>query len=252
MKKVLVTGATGNVGSRFVPRLLAKGYEVRILVRQAITTAAEIVIGDLDDANTLPAAVAGMDAVIHIAASYNPAHDTNLSGTLSLAHAAIAAGVQRFVFVSTAKVYRPDYGRPAREDDVLAIHEDNAYFAGKVATEQALLSLNIDTRILRLGFVYGDGDTHLARMKGHFHPDAKLHMVHHLDVAQALILLLERDGLNGEVFNLGDDAPVSFQELGLATPTTEPLRYPFEGVMDTSKLRSRTGFRLLVPRYKKE
>jgi nucleoside-diphosphate-sugar epimerase len=252
MKKVLVTGATGNVGSRFVPRLLAKGYGVRILVRHAIASAAEVVIGDLNDAGTLPAAVTGVDAVIHIAAAYDPVKDTNLSASLSLAHAAIAAGVQRFIFVSTARVYRPDYGRPAREDDKLATHEDNAYFAGKIATEQALLSLKMDTRILRLGFVYGDGDDHLARMKGNFHPDAKLHMIHHKDVAQALILLLNTDGLNGEIFNLGDDAPVRFKELGLSTPTTEPLKYPFEGIMDTSKLRDRTGFRLLVPTYQKE
>lgn len=252
MKKVLVTGATGNVGSRFVPRLIKKGYDVHILVRHAISSAATIVIGDLNDAATLPAAVAGMDAVIHIAASYDPVNDTNLSGTLSLANAAIKAGVQRFVFVSTAKVYRPDYGRPAREDDPLATHEDNAYFAGKIAAEQALLSLNIDVRILRLGFVYGDGDAHLARMKGDFHPDAKLHMVHHRDVAQALILLLEMDGLNGEVFNLGDDAPVSFRELGLATSIKGPLKYPFEGVMDTSKILKRTGLKLFVPGYNKE
>jgi len=300
MKKVLVTGATGKVGSRFVARLIEKGYDVRMLVRKPITLNASgmmgdlaaiisdgvsVSIGDLNDPSTIAPAVIGIDAVIHIAAAYNPTHDTNLKGTMALVNAAIAANVERFIFVSTAKVYRKDYGRPAKEDDVPDVHEDNAYFAGKVATEQALLSLHKDVRILRLGFVYGDGDLHLKTMQEDFrlrsmeenpdskateenlqaeatqdnlrlrtkketsHPAARLHMVHHLDVAQALLLLLNTDGLNGEIFNLGDDAPMSFYELGLANPTKEPLIDPFAYIMDTSKLRFKTGFRPLVPAY---
>ena len=70
MKKVLVTGATGKVGSRFVSRLLAKGYDVRILVRDAAKASplaergAGIVIGDLDNTDALSAAVKDIDAVI--------------------------------------------------------------------------------------------------------------------------------------------------------------------------------------------
>ena len=82
-------------------------------------------------------------------------------------------------------------------------------------------------------------------------------MVHHLDVAQALTLLLHTDGLNGEIFNVADDSPITMYELadsfGAAADTFDPaegaLINPFDGIMDISKLRNRTGFRPLVPSY---
>jgi len=81
--------------------------------------------------------------------------------------------------------------------------------------------------------------------------------VHHLDIAQALVLLLHTDGLNGEIFNIADDAPITLYELadsfGQAADTFDPaegpLNDPFEGIMDISKLRNKTGFRPLVPSY---
>lgn len=278
MKKVLITGATGKVGSRFVSRILAKGYDVSILVRDAtkasalVELGARVVIGDLTHAETLPPAVKDVEAVIHMAAYFSTSGDNegvmmaNHTGTVALANASIAAGVKRFIYVSTGKVYRPDYQRPAKEDDLLNIHDPRAYFASKIAAENELLSLHksngLDIRIIRLGFVYGDRDPHikeivprLKRSKGH--SGARMHMIHHLDVAQALILLLHTDGLNGEVFNVADDAPISLYELadsvGLAAdafdPDEGPLINPFDGIMDTSKLRNRTGFRPIVPSY---
>src|SRR5688572_19475122 len=107
--KVLVTGATGKVGSRFVPRLIAKGYDVRIMVRDAskvveLTKAgAETVTGDLQRPDTLEAAVEGVDAVIHLAAFFRSFTEnekiinTNYNGTVGLAKAAVKAGVKRFV-----------------------------------------------------------------------------------------------------------------------------------------------------------
>ena len=84
-----------------------------------------------------------------------------------------------------------------------------------------------------------------------------MHMVHHLDVAQALFLLMNTEGLDGEIFNVGDDAPITLYELadsfGKVAETFDaeepPLNDPFEGIQDISKLRSRTGFRPLVPSY---
>ena len=82
-------------------------------------------------------------------------------------------------------------------------------------------------------------------------------MVHHLDVAQALYLPLQTEGLNGETFNIADDAPVTMYELadsmGQADNAFEvgegPLSDPFAGIVDISKLRHKTGFRPLIPSY---
>jgi len=278
MKKILVTGATGKVGSRFVKRVLAKGYDVRILVRDAAKASslaelgAEVVIGDLNNADTLPPAVEGIDAVIHIAAFFRSFTDnegiikTNHAGTVALANAAIAAGIKRFVFTSTGNVYGSDYGRPAKEDDVVNVNDPRAYSSSKIAAENELISLHknkgFDVRVLRLGFVYGDRDPHIEEIipvmkKWKRHSGYRMHMVHHLDVAQALTILLHTDGLNGEIFNVADDAPISVYELvdsfgqtaDTFDPAEGPLAKPFEGIMDISKLRRRTGFRPLVPSY---
>src|SRR5665213_962232 len=278
MKKVLVTGATGKVGSRFVSRILAKGYDVRILARDAakasafVERGAKVVIGDLNNSDALSAAVKGIDAVIHVAAYFRTVNDTegiirtNHAGTVALANASITAGVKRFIFTSTGNVYGSDYQRPAKEDDVVNLNDPRAYSSSKIAAENELISLHknkgFDIRILRLGFVYGDRDPHIEEIipvlkKWKRHSAYRMHMVHHLDVALALTLLLHTDGINGEIFNVADDAPISLYELadsfGLAADTFDPaegpLAKPFEGIMDISKLRNKTGFRPLVPSY---
>ncbi|MDR3678402.1 MAG: NAD(P)-dependent oxidoreductase [Flavipsychrobacter sp.] len=276
--KILVTGATGKVGSRLVPRMLAKGYDVSILVRDAAKAStlaqlgARVVVGDLFSPDTLPAAVEGVDAVIHLAALFRTFTDnegivkTNYGGTVALANASITAGVKRFVFVSTGNVYGSGYQHPAREDDKVNINDPRAYSSSKIAAEQELLSLHkikdFDVRVLRLGFVYGDKDPHIEEIipllkKMKRHSGSRMHMVHHLDVAQSLTLLLHTEGLNGEIFNVADDAPITLYELadsvGQAAdafdPAEGPLADPFEGILDISKLRSTTCFRPLVPSY---
>jgi nucleoside-diphosphate-sugar epimerase len=276
--KILVTGSTGKVGSRFVARILAKGYDVRILVREAakasalVKLGAKVVIGDLNDTDTLPPAVKDIDAVIHIAAFFRSFTDnesiikTNHAGTVALANASITAGVKRFIFTSTGNVYGTDNQRPSREDDLLDVNDPRAYSSSKISAENELVALykrtGFDVRVLRLGFVYGDRDPHVEEIipimkKWKRHSGYRMHMVHHLDVAQALTILLHTDGLDGEIFNVADDAPISLYELvdsfGLAAdtfdPTEGPLAKPFEGIMDISKLRKKTSFRPLVPSY---
>jgi len=276
--RILVTGATGKVGSRLVPRLIAKGHEVRILVRDAakapalMEQGAKAVVGDLFNSASLPAAVEGVDAIVHLAALFRTFTDTegitntNYNGTVALAKAAIEAGVKRFVFTSTSNVYHSGYGHPAREDDAVDRNDSRVYSSSKIAAEQELLALHksdgLDVRILRLSFVYGDKDPHIEEIlpllkKMNRHSGWRMQMLHHLDVAQGVNLMLNLDGLDGEIFNIADDAPVTLYELAdsfgrvaESFPEKEgPLNDPFEGIMEIEKIRKIAGYRPLIPSY---
>ena len=176
--KLLLTGATGRVGSHLLPRLVAQGHDVRAVARSEVAAervkaaGAEPVLADLLDPDGYRAALDGRDAVVHLAAVLRSTDDdeirrANLEATRRLAGAAIDAGVARFVFTSTNLVYPGGLGRPASEDDEPAPPAAwGAYPASKAEAERALLALHRDRglglRIVRLAFVYGEGDPHLA------------------------------------------------------------------------------------------
>lgn len=127
----LVTGTTGEVGRRFVPRLLSQapqGDHVRVLVRDESKVAAladlgaQVVVGDLRDSEALGKALAGVDAVVNIAAAFRGVPDeearaVNRDAALELGRASAASGVRRFVQVSTNLVYGTGRGRPHTEED---------------------------------------------------------------------------------------------------------------------------------------
>jgi nucleoside-diphosphate-sugar epimerase len=269
--RTLVTGATGRVGSRFVPRLLQQGEEVVVLVRDADrgeplrNRGAEVVAGDLRDPDGRRRALGGVDAVVHLAASFRGVPDeeavaVNRTATVELARAAVDAGVGRFVLVSTNLVYGPGRGRPTREDDPPR-PPAAAYPASKAAAEEALRELHrsdgLGLRVARLAFVYGEGDPHLAEslMWARRWPAHKrLHLVHHADVAQGLLRALRAAGVDGGTWNLADDAPVTAVELHQlnreppADPAGEPADDdPWEGIVDTARARAELGFRPIYP-----
>ncbi|NGN64937.1 NAD(P)-dependent oxidoreductase [Streptomyces sp. A7024] len=276
--KMLVTGATGRVGSRAVPRLLqwANGPddEVRVLVRTAekgepaAALGAVPVVGDLRDAEARRKALAGVDAVVHTAVAFRgvpdeEAYAVNRDATLGLARDAVAEGVGRFLFTSTTLVYGPGRGRPATEADepraggVL----DGAYPQSKRDAERELRELaaadGLDLRIARLGFVYGDGDPHLpeaARQAMDWPAHQGLHCVHHADVARALWRILRSADAAGGTYNVVDDAPLSAAEIlelnGTALPdgmADRGLADPWWQVMSNRRLRDELGFRPLYP-----
>jgi nucleoside-diphosphate-sugar epimerase len=266
----LVSGATGRLGSRIVPRLLAEGERVRVVVRgdeaaEALRAqGAEIVLGDLREPQTRREAVDGVEAVVHLAAAFRGVPDdearaVNHTATVDLARAAVSAGVERFVFASTNLVYGPGRGRPARESDDPV--PTGAYPESKVAAEEALLALHrsdgLGLRVVRLAFVYGEGDPHLGeslRWASTWPAHQRLHLVHHADVGQALIRALRSTGIDGMTFNAADDAPVTAAELhvlnGVPLPedaATRPLDDPWAGIVDTAAARTTLGFRPIFP-----
>src|SRR6188768_3582398 len=148
--KILITGATGKVGSRLAKRLAQRGDQVRALVRDLTRGAdlrqagIELAEGDLLEPDSLAAALRGVDVVVHCAAFFRgatpeQAHAVNDLGTQHLAHAARDAAVNRFIFTSTGLVYGRTGGRLAQEDDHCA--PIDAYPASKLAAERFLLAL---------------------------------------------------------------------------------------------------------------
>ncbi|MEU8850840.1 NAD(P)-dependent oxidoreductase [Streptomyces sp. NPDC048564] len=270
----LVTGTTGQVGRRFVPRLLAQsraGEQVRVLVRDEARgepfaeLGAEVVVGDLRDTGTLGKAVAGADAVVNVAASFRGVPDeeawaVNRDAAVALGRAALAAGVRRFVQVSTGLVYGTGRCRPLTEDDESRPGGAmwGAYPESKAAAERELRGMEgLDVRVARLPFVYGEGDPHLAQSlmwAGNWAATQRLHMGHHADVAQGLLRLLYAPGIAGRVYNIADDVPVTAVELhqlnGVEIPEemyarTDPA--PWLAVMSTERIRRELGYRPLFP-----
>jgi nucleoside-diphosphate-sugar epimerase len=262
--KILVTGATGKVGSRLVQRLVRRGDDVRALVRDKSKLDAKgvsAVVGDLLDPASLAAAVKGIDAVVHCAAFFRgateaQAHATNDQGTRHLADAARSAGVKRFVFTSTGNVYGGTNGRLANEDE--PCNPTAAYPVSKLAAEKFLLALDgIDVRVLRLPFVYGDGDPHIKEIIPYmktFPASMKMSIAHHVDVGQAVERILDRASPSFRIYNVVDDEPVDlatmFASEGAPPPDgSDPERArAFNTVMDGRRIRADLGFAPQFPR----
>ncbi len=265
--KILVTGATGKVGSRLSRRLAQRGDQVHALVRDRARAAhllearVELIEGDLLKPASLAAAAHSMDAIVHCAAFFRgatpeQAHATNDLGTRHLASAAQSASVKRFVFISTGLVYGATGGRLAREDDACA--PTAAYPVSKLAAERYLLNLEgLDVRVLRLPFVYGDGDRHIEEaipMMRSFPPTQRMSIGHHADVAQAVSRLLDAPSPAHRIYNVVDDeAPdlaTLFAAVGMPPPDgsdAESAR-AFDTLMDGRRIREDLGFRPRFPR----
>jgi len=265
--KILVTGATGKVGSRLAKRLAQRGDPVRALVRDPSRAAdlrdarIEIAEGDLLKVDSLAAAVRGVDAVVHCAAFFRgatpeQAHAVNDLGTRNLASAARAASVKRFIFTSTGLVYGPTAGRLAQEDDPCA--PTAAYPQSKLAAERFLLAFEgLDVHVLRLPFVYGNGDPHIeeaiAMLQG-FPPKQRMSLGHHADVAQAVARLLDTASPAYRIYNVVDDeAPelaTLFASVGQPPPdgsNAEGAR-AFDTLLDGRRIREDLGFKPQFPR----
>ncbi|WP_437534527.1 NAD(P)-dependent oxidoreductase [Sorangium sp. So ce726] len=264
--KILITGATGRIGSRLAKRLAQRGDQVRALVRDRTRAAdpgdagIELVQGDLLDAESLAAAVRGVEAVVHCAAfrgaTAEQEHAINGLGTQHLASAARAAFVKRFLFMSAGVVYGSTGGRLAGEDDPCA--PIDAYAVNKLAAERFLLALEgLDARVLRLPFVYGDGDPHIAEavpMTRAFPPTQRLSIAHHADVAQAVARLLAAPSPAHRIYNVVDDEAPTLAALFASVSEPPPdgsdaeRARTIDALLDGRRIRADVGFTPAFPR----
>jgi nucleoside-diphosphate-sugar epimerase len=243
---ILVTGATGQVGRRLVPRLLSwrePGDAVRVLVRTREAAerfealGAQAVVGDITEASDRKRALEGAALVVNTAATFRDPgvaepdlYAVNRDAAVALARESEQVGVRRFVQVSTIHVYGPGVGRPVREDDELRAPDagegerHRVYPHSKRQAEELIRSLcaqtGFDVITLRLPFVYGDGDPHIGNALAHFGlgdrpAHALLPMCHHADVAQGVHRALRtvRSHRPGYVaYNIAGDAASSMYE----------------------------------------
>ncbi|EIN0285736.1 epimerase [Salmonella enterica subsp. enterica serovar Newport] len=254
---ILITGATGLVGTRLLPRLMNAGFTCRALVRPGKTLPAgvEAVEGDILDPRSLEKAIEGVDAIVHLAAMFRTQETEqiwkiNFEGTRNLLDAAKKVSPDcRLILASTGLVYGAGSDRPSRECDQVSPVRD--YPASKVAAEKLLQDSGLNGSILRFGFVYGDNDGHIAQIphiaqRMNLHPASRLSMIHHRDIATFVKMGLAGT-LDGKIVNTVDDAPMTIFELSamageLIDLTSEPLQDPWSGVMDGS-LAQTLGFR---------
>src|SRR5258708_22053349 len=216
--KVLVTGASGLLGGHVAELELERGYAVRVLVRPGesvpwlIKAGAEVYQGDLTDRTSLEAAVDGIDRVLHSAARTGPWGPeseyelVNVRGPKILLEAAMAAGVQRFVHVSSITVHGTDINGTADEMSPLRGGSD-PYSRTKVAGEQLLQQMIRDkgapVTIVRPGLIYGPRD---ANSFGRFvklveqgkmviigSGNNHLRLIYVTDVARGMLLASEAD-----------------------------------------------------------
>ena len=153
---VLVTGATGFVGSHVVRRLVARGDAVRVLVRAQSPRRAldglpvEVVCGDLRDPDSLSSAMQGCRFVYHVAADYRlwtrqprELYESNVDGTVNVLTAAQRAGVERIVYTSSVGALGvPTHGRPATEETSASLEMMIGHYKrSKFLAEQEALRL---------------------------------------------------------------------------------------------------------------
>ncbi len=204
---ILVTGANGLVGAHLCRELADRSVPVRALVRRPGTApdlpGVDEVVGNFDDPDQAPAFVADVDAVVTTVAPMGADHQTQhrvtVEGTRTLATAAIDAGVDRLVHVSTTAVYSLPPGRGDVDETAPYVDDDaSPYAVTKRDADLALADLAGITRIIaRPPAILGPGDTSIwntvrpARIAQdpsapQPNPDATFAWVHVTDLARFL------------------------------------------------------------------
>jgi len=242
MTRVLVTGATGMVGSHLIDALLAQGIEIRAYVRPSSdlrhlkSLPVEIRQGDPTDVETLRRTARGITRVFHAAGHVNVGSPFDASGRAShyktvntdftgaLLNASLEAGVERFVYVSSSSVYSIKAGPPTAETAPLEPLSD--YGRSKLQAEQLVRSYHmkgLNSTIIRPSIIYGPGDRHFlpVALKLASLPVLPLinggrnlfDLVYVGDVVELMLLASNSASASGQVYNAGAGEPTSLRDL---------------------------------------
>jgi nucleoside-diphosphate-sugar epimerase len=233
--RLLLTGAAGFIGRTISPMLAADGWELVPVTRRSGIQGA-VLVPDIGPNTDWTEALKDCKAVVHLAARVHVPRErrnveetlhrtTNTEGTLALARAAAAAGVKRFVFISTAKVYGEGRAQPYTEAD--RPEPKDAYARSKLEAERGLTEIaartGLEVVILRPPLVYGPGVKanflSLLRIVDRGWPlplggiRNKRSFVSTTNLGSAIVLSLIHPDAPGKVFNVTDGEDLSTPEL---------------------------------------
>jgi len=248
---VLVTGATGFVGSHLAERLVKDGEKVRCLVKEGSNTktletlGAEIVYGDLLDAESLKRAVEGVTVVYHLAAlarlytgltpdDYNK---VNVEGTRNLLEACRGAKITHLVYTSSADAAGPSRdGLPRTEN--MPCQPVNVYGESKLASEllcrEYAEKYDIPVTIIRPPMIYGPSCMlHLKRLfkmiKNGFYPvmgkgNSLMEFCYVENVVEGLVLAGKSKQAVGQTYYISDERSYTITEVLNAIAEAECVR----------------------------
>jgi nucleoside-diphosphate-sugar epimerase len=239
--ETLVTGATGFVGPYLVEALRTKGYGVRVLALPTEDTTAleqlqaSVYRGDVAKPETLVEPMRGVDTVYHLAAIHGlwqpkeNYYSVNINGTDNMCRAALAAGVRRFIHVSSWAVYGMALGQAVNEDFPLRPIPD-WYAITKAEADKLVQNYMVRDHlpgvIVRPGTMFGPGDqVNFGRMADRLRAGRAiiigsgqnaLPFVYVTDVVDGMLLAAGLEQAIGGVYNLSTDQPMTQKELWYA------------------------------------
>ena len=252
MKKVLVTGSDGFIGSHLVEYLVKKGHSVKAFVYynsfnkkgwldyidKKILSETEIFFGDVRNFDSVNLAINNCKSVLHLASligipySYDTPQsylDTNIKGTLNILQSSLNANIENFVHTSTSEVYGKSKIFPINENQPLV--GQSPYSASKIAADQLAYSFyssfDLPVRIIRPFNTYGPRQSLRAIIPTIISQvlyseneyiklgslNPKRDLTFISDTVRAFEMMLENNKINGEVINIGSGFEIQIKNL---------------------------------------
>lgn len=275
--KVLVTGANGFIGAHVVRAFLARGHDVRAMVRpsarldhQPWAGEVEVARADLRVVHGLAEACRGVDAVVHIAARMGGSEaqqfETTVCGTERLLEAVRDAAIPRVVLASSFAVYDWSAIRRTLDEQSPVVRDDIArrgpYTVAKVWQERLARRASAEAAfaltVLRPGFVWGRDHMALPGMAQRygttyvvFGRRTLLPLTYVENCAEAFVEATLNDEARSETFNVIDDAPITAwrytrEYLQRAAQPGHVISVPFPLALGISRLGAAVGRRLFA------